>query len=516
MRRVPAAALPVTSRALPLPARACYSVHVHLNRLESAAAPAYVRPVEPRAWAAPVLAPAPAEPADVATVTAPPVLLEEFPPLEPAPRAPAAPAAPKGPVGQHLGLDLHETSSGALTMDLEVDHVLVSPRPLDGDANTRPIDRIVVIGGGPGGLASAIRLAERGLPVTVLEIRETDYERPHHLNLRQSTLDTLQELGVYEQVMARSGFTRREEILHEGEFRAPEATSLARGRFGVNARKLIDSDSVTQVRISDVERALYDRATELGVQVEKGWKARLDPAPEGADAGMYQVTAERVRRTADGGFEPTGETRDLGTPLVLVAEGTNSPTRDALGIGFEAKSEPTYYLGGHVDVNLGPITRKDVQSWNDGFQQKLMATGHMRYPQTWVSVQCRPEVAAAPKEERTRQLCEGASEILNRTVKPEDIAWGAGLVTVVQNRAAERAHAGLNVLLVGDTSRSGSVWASGGINLALSVDPDHVVKLVHEVNTGQRTRSQAMAAYDVKMAWATEAWHAAGEFEESR
>lgn len=488
---------------------------MHLNRLESVAAPAYARPLEPRPWAAPALPPAPAEPTDVATVTAPPVLLEEFPPLEPIPPAPTAPA-PKGPVGQHLGLDLHETSSGALTMDLEVNHVLVSPRPLDGDANTRPIDRVVVVGGGPGGLASAIRLAERGLPVTVLEIRETDYERPHHLNLRQSTLDTLQELGVYEQVMARSGFTRREEILHEGEFRAPEATSLSRGRFGVNARKLIDSDSVTQVRISDVERALYDRAVELGVQVDKGWKGRLEPVADGPDAGMYHLTAERVRRTDDGGFEPTGETRDMGTPLVLVAEGTNSPTRDALGIEFEVKSEPTYYLGGHVDVNLGPITRKDVQSWNDGFQQKLMATGHMRYPQTWVSVQCRPEVAAAPKEERTRQLCEGASEILNRDVKPEDIAWGAGLVTVVQNRAAERAHAGLNVLLVGDTSRSGSVWASGGINLALSVDPDHVVKVVHEVNTGQRTRAQAMAAYDVKIAWATDAWHAAGEFEESR
>lgn len=494
-----------------------------MNRLESAASPSYVRPVEPRPWAAPVLAPAAAPvPADVSEVTAaavPDVLLEDFPPLEaPAAPAPAAPAAPKGPVGQHLGVTLHETASGALVMGDDTmalpgsDGVVVNPRPLDGEANLRPVENVVVIGGGPGGLASAIRLAERGIPVTVLEIRETDYERPHHLNLRQSTLDALQELGVYEQVMARSGFTRREEILHEGEFRAPEPTSLSRGKFGVNARKLIDSDSVTQVRISDVERALYDRAVELGVKVEKGWKARLTPVDSGADSGMYHVTAERVRRTDDGGFAPTGETRDLGAPgLVLVAEGTNSATRDALGIDFEEKSEPTYFLGGHVDMNLGPITRKDVQTWTDGFQQKLMATGHMRYPQTWVSVQCRPEVAAASKEERTRALCDGASEIMNRKIRPEDVKWGAGLVTVVQNRSAERAHAGLNVLLVGDTARSGSVWASGGINLALSVDADHVVKLVHEVNTGQRTRSQAMSAYDNKIAWATQAWHAAGD-----
>lgn len=497
---------------------------MHLNRLESATASAYARPLEPRPWAAPVLPPAPAPtPTDVneAAAPVPEILLEEFPPLE-APPAPAAPAAPRGPVGMHMGVPLHETSSGSLlmqdeTMDLPgTEGVMVNPRPLDADANTRPVEDVVVVGGGPAGLASAIRLADRGISVTVLEIRETDYERPHHLNLRQSTMEALQELGVYEQVMARSGLIDREEILHEGEYRQPEGLSLARGRFGVNARRLIDSDSVTQVRIADVETALYDRALELGVKIEKGWKAQLDPVQTGADTGLYRVTAERVRKT-DTGFESTGEVRDLGVPgLVLVADGTNSATRDALGIEFEAKSEPTYYLGGQVETDLGPITRKDVQTWDDGFQQKLMATGHMRYPQAWISVQCRPEVANASKEERTRQLCEGASEILHTTVHPEDVKWGAGLVTVVQNRMAERASAGLNVLLVGDTARSGSVWASGGINLALGVDPDHVVKLVHEVNTGQRTRAQAMAAYDLKLGWATEAWHAAGEFDGER
>lgn len=395
--------------------------------------------------------------------------------------------------------------------------VLASPALPESPANHRPVEDVVVVGGGPAGLASAIRLAERGFPVRVLEIREEAYQRPHHLNLRQATLDSLEALGVLDRVMERSGPIQREESLHTGEIRTPQAESLVRGRIGFNARRLLGSDSVVQVRISDVEDALHERALELGVKVEKGWRADLEQVREGPEAGMFRLVAERVRRDGREGFQPTGETRDLGVPgLVLLAEGTNSPTRAKLGIEFEELSEPTWFLGGHVETGLGPVVRKALRTGEDGTVRKLMATGHGHYPQTWVSVQCRPELARAPHEERVQELCEQASFLLNTRLRPEDIRWGAGLVTVVQNRQADQAHAGLNVLLVGDTVRSGSVWASGGINLALGVDTDHVTTLVDEVNSGSRSRTRAMAAYDRKIAHATRAWHEAGDFQEDR
>ena len=78
--------------------------------------------------------------------------------------------------------------------------------PTVAGATRRVIENALVIGGGPAGLAAAIKLAERGIQVVILEMRSPDYSRPHHLNAREDTLHSLRDLGVYEQVRQASGW----------------------------------------------------------------------------------------------------------------------------------------------------------------------------------------------------------------------------------------------------------------------------------------------------------------------
>ncbi|MBS2034098.1 FAD-dependent monooxygenase [bacterium] len=116
-------------------------------------------------------------------------------------------------------------------------------------------------------------------------------------------------------------------------------------------------------------------------------------------------------------------------------------------------------------------------------------------------------------QERTTYLAQRSEVLLQQRVTPEDIGWGAGQLTVVQNRRAEQCTAGSNVVLVGDALRTGSVWVSGGLNLALTTDAYNLEQLVDGINIQGQSREQALSDYDARSTLATLAWHAAGRDE---
>lgn len=366
----------------------------------------------------------------------------------------------------------------------------------------RRIESVFVIGAGPGGLASAIKLAERGIKVTVVEARSDHYQRPHHLNLRQGALDSLADLGALDSVMERSGWIIAEE--HKGETIYPSTREADKDRVSGDPFTMLSSDSVVQVRIADVERALYDRARELGVKFEFHTKARLHEIVKGDDADKYRVELQGV----DDNLEPVGPVRDMGVPdLVIACDGANSETRRQLGIAFIEESEPRYYLGGHVEKDFGPFTRKMERPMPDGFVQRLMVTGHAKYPSAWVSVQVQDPLEDLTPDQRVALLCESASAVMGTRIEPRDIVWGGGQVTRVQDRRAEVAYAGLNVVLLGDAARTGDVWASGGLNLSLVTDVQNLCRMVDEVNRGSYGMYDGLVRYHLRTRWASKVWH---------
>jgi 2-polyprenyl-6-methoxyphenol hydroxylase-like FAD-dependent oxidoreductase len=360
--------------------------------------------------------------------------------------------------------------------------------PATGPITRRAIETALIIGGGPAGLAAAIKLAERGMQVAILEMRSPDYSRPHHLNAREDTLHSLRDLGVYEQVRQASGW--EEHPVCESEWQPLHG----------QADLTLKEASVGQVRISDVERALYEKSQRMGILFLEGQTAQLQAEAN----GMYSVNSQPVAG---------GPAESMGQPdLVVVADGANSPTRRALGIEFVDESSPRYYLGGLINKSIGPDFRK--VGLHDGNQLvHMMATGHSKYPSTWISVEGDESLKTMSTEERDRYLAERGSILMNQKITPEDIGWGSGQMTVVQNRRAAEATAGENVVLIGDALRTGSVWVSGGLNLALTTDVYNLEQVVDHINIRGLTREQALHDYDIRSTLATKAWHEAGSDE---
>jgi len=359
------------------------------------------------------------------------------------------------------------------------------------------VQEVVVVGGGPGGLATAIKLAERGVKVKVVEVRDSDYKRPHHLNARMSTLESFQDYGIYDDIKEASGIGGH---IHP-----------VKGRALSNGRHVINSESVAQVRISDVERALYDRAVELGIEYLPNHRVAVGEKDE---HGLHSIRVERVEHR-EGTIRGTGEYSTAWKPdLLVVADGAGSPTRNSLGIKFLEESDAKTYLGGLVNRPLASEGGYQKLATMEGAELRhYMATGHRKYPQTWVSVEADSSVHQLTPEQRTQYLADRASQVMNQTVRPEDISWGAGQITVVQNRRAEVTTSGNNLVMIGDAIRTGSVWQSGGLNLALTTDIENVVRLVDNVNHRDHSREHALHEYNLRAQAATRAWHEAGKKE---
>jgi hypothetical protein len=169
------------------------------------------------------------------------------------------------------------------------------------------------------------------------------------------------------------------------------------------------------------------------------------------------------------------------------------------------------YLGGLVEQPLEAANNYRKLACYEGEELRhYMATGHARYPQTWVSVEADESVRQLSPEERTSYLAHRASLVMGKKIRPEDITWGAGQITVVQNRKAETTTSGNNLVMIGDSVRTGSVWQSGGLNLAMTSDIKNVVQLVHHINAQDFSREHALYQYNLRTQAATRAWHEAG------
>lgn len=379
----------------------------------------------------------------------------------------------------------------------------------------------VIVGGGPGGLAAAITLAKMGMKVTVLEARANEtgdkpaHARPHQISLRQDSLEMLKTLGAYDDVIGGAGFVEKEvHIKHDGQTeqvseRVPEGKAQDHDQPGLIRPTLLHTDSVSQVRISDIEKALLKQAQELGIEIKAGVKADLTKSANGTS---YDVNIRNVAKDGDG-YKPFGESSSLGTAdLVVVADGAGSPTRAALGIDVLEESAAKNYLGGHIQKGIDAQTRKATIIEANGMERHLMATGHAQYDQTWVSVEITPEEAKLPPEQRAQLLAEKSQWVMKQEISTDDIGWGAGQVTTVQNRRADTTTAGDNVVLLGDAAGTGSVWVGGGLNLALTTHLSALKALVTRMNMGS-DRQTSLKIYDQSIQWATTVWHEAGAAE---
>ncbi|WP_431278962.1 NAD(P)/FAD-dependent oxidoreductase [Leifsonia poae] len=184
---------------------------------------------------------------------------------------------------------------------------------------------LIVVGGGPVGLVTAIEARTAGLDVLVVEPREGPIDKACGEGLMPGALAALHRLGV-----EPAGHTL-------GGIAYLDADRAVEHRFGVRQGR--------GVRRTVLHAALAERATDVGVRFEQGRVVAVETGPEDA----------AVRLAGPTGSE-SAESAGLAARWIVAADGLHSPVRRMLGLERGPQREAQRRYGIRRHYRLAPWT----------------------------------------------------------------------------------------------------------------------------------------------------------------
>lgn len=274
---------------------------------------------------------------------------------------------------------------------------------------------VLVIGGGPAGLATAVNARLRGLSTRILEPRSEVIDKACGEGLMPAAVKALTRLGVE---------IPRSHVFEGVRYVAGEVT--AEGRFpegpGLGVRRTV------------LHRALRARAVELGVD----------------------IVAERAREVVD-----LGDRVEVGAHVaryVVAADGLHSPTRRQLGLGLPPRRPRRLGVRRHFAVApWSPMVEvhwsTDAEAYVTPVDDALVGIAILYYPD---------RVGPAAGEPPFERLLRGFPALAARLGEPVTKARGAG---PFEQRVARRVVG--RVLLVGDAAGYLDPLTGEGIRLGL-------------------------------------------------
>lgn len=271
---------------------------------------------------------------------------------------------------------------------------------------------VVIIGGGPAGLATAIEAQQKGAQVTLIEKRSS-YSRGQSILLDNSTL----------------------ELLEKWQITCPQITVL-------NADSGLKSGLVG---ISDLEKSLAERVNELGIKILHG---EFKSLKNGESQAVVATSHGEVCLPYD---------------LLIGADGAHSCVREALNIPLHRYGKAI----GAVSVVLLPNSTEislDTTKQNELFIRRIMVPPiSITFAQS--SLSSIDRISAEHFAQAARQS--GWQEEA-KMLEEEKVLLYVDSIPIVLQQAQHFSDEGNGVILVGDAAATASFFEGRGANTAFS------------------------------------------------
>ena len=310
------------------------------------------------------------------------------------------------------------------------DRVEATESPADAEAHAVVASRdaeivdVIVVGGGPVGLATAINARMHGLTTLVIEPRTGTIDKACGEGVMPGAVAELTALGVHPRGRTIAGVSYQ------------NGTHTAEHRFA--------GEAALGVRRTELHRVLAERAAELGVRVEHG---KVDAVEQSADEKQGGAVSAHL---ADG--------RTIEGRWMFGCDGLHSTVRELVGLATHPRR-----VGRHDSRRFGIRQHFAVAPWTD-----LIEVHWAPNAEVYVTPVGENEVGVAVLGRRGTSFDEALASVPAlaerlRDAKPASSARGAG--PLLQNTRGQRAG---RVLLVGDAAGYVDAITGEGIRLGLA------------------------------------------------
>jgi 3-(3-hydroxy-phenyl)propionate hydroxylase len=355
-------------------------------------------------------------------------------------------------------------------------------RPSELDDATPRRHPVVVVGAGPVGLSAAIDLAQRGLPVLLLDDDDTVSLGSRGVCYAKRTLEVLDRLGLGQQLVDKGvtwnvgrTFFDTDEVFHFNL--QPEAGHQRPGMINLQQYYL--------------EEFLVRRAEQLP-NLDLRWKHKVAQVEPRADGAALQV------ETADGTFSVEAD-------WLVVADGARSPIRRQLGLEIEGQvfhdrfliadvvmqARPAQGRSQAADPRGGPAGVEDpdvgVDDWpaerwfwfDPPFHRGQSVLLHKQADKVW-RIDFQLGWNADPEEEKKPEKVIPRIQAMLGPDRPFELEW-VSVYTFQCRRMPQFRHG--RVLFIGDAAHQVSPFGARGANSGIQ-DADNLGWKLHAVIAG--------------------------------